>query len=98
MTPGQGLALEQMEADVAEARRVYTSVVDHRSGNSQAAYDAWCIYVHLLQAYRKEVRRQNLPQNGIGCPACGEELYDAGEDWQKDGYECRNCSYKGLGA
>ena len=59
MTPGQGLALEQMEADVAEARRVYLRAADRKRYNPQAAYDAWRVYARLLQAYRKEVRKND---------------------------------------
>lgn len=35
--------------------------------------------------------------NKIGCPSCGEELFDASKDWQKDGYVCKECGYIGFG-
>ena len=44
-----------------------------------------------------DVPEEDRP-NGIGCPACGEELHDVSENWDKDGYECRSCDYKGFGA
>lgn len=36
--------------------------------------------------------------NGIACPSCGEPLYDVNADWEKYGYECRACDYKGWGS
>ena len=57
MTPGQGLALEQMAQDVAQARRVYLRAADRKRRDPKAARDAWFVYARLLQAYRKEVRK-----------------------------------------
>jgi len=49
--------LAQMERDVVEARRVYLHAADRKRRNPQAALDAWRVYARLLQAYRKEMRK-----------------------------------------
>jgi len=49
--------LAQMEQDVAEARRVYLRAANARRRNPTAARDSWRVYARLLQAYRKEVRK-----------------------------------------
>lgn len=49
--------LTQMERDVAEARRVYVTAADRKRQDPMAARHAWLVYSHLLQVYRKEVRK-----------------------------------------
>lgn len=49
--------LAQMEADVAEARRVYLRAADRKRYDPQAAHDAWVVYTYRLKAYHKEVRK-----------------------------------------
>lgn len=51
--------LAQMEADVAEARRVYLLAADRKRWSPQAAQEAWRVYARLLMNYRKEVRKND---------------------------------------
>ena len=57
MTPGQGLTLEHMERDVAEARRVYLRAADRKRQDPNAAFRAWEVYARLLHRHREEVRK-----------------------------------------
>jgi len=47
---------------------------------------------------RKGTEHTETPGNGIGCPSCGHGLHDVDENWQKSGYECLNCGYRGFGS